>query len=596
MATGYIKPGVLVVQEIREASPPILLPDQKACIVGPAYQIVRDEYAGEYAFGGVTLDVPGLITGAIVDSSTLKVTIKNAEVSKLTITGVTLNAGDDSYTDSNQDFEALGVKAGDVFYLAGFKTVIRSVSGSTIYFSDTVPSDLGPADADVREIKDVEVSSSDVTYDPETATFTINTSSGTVHSGQIYVSYKALRTDIANELLIFNSLTEVQDQLGEISTENPLAYGVAKALANTTVSVFAMPIESDDFNGYASAFNTLAAEDVYFIVPLTNDQAVIGLLPGHVDSLSKPEVKKWRMAIVSPDLPSEISITSGTGDVTNGVLYDSNAQFLTDVGTGTDYSYYVRINGTDYKVSSVINNNKIQLETPYPPDATGVNYEVVMKVETKADMLKVLKANIEGIRHRRMVAIFPHVLVDENGEEVPGYYGAAALAGLLSGLPSHKPATFMGLGGFKRAPMADLSYFTDDELNEIAGYGYLILTQDTRTSPIYIRHQITTDPTSDYTREISATRTIDYLSVIFENAIKPFIGRYNLIDEVVEMIKDTLKMTAKVLMSLTTAFIGPPLTDFKLGKVQKVTATTLEVEVEVQIPMPLNYVILRIVV
>ncbi|RUM27811.1 MAG: hypothetical protein DSY42_09395 [Aquifex sp.] len=596
MAAGYIRPSVLVIQEIRTASPPLILPDQKVCIVGPAYQIVRDKYAGAYTPGGVTLPVPDLITGAIVDTNTLKVVIKNAEVDKVTLAGISITAGSDSYTDATVNFETLGVKPGDVFVAGNFRTQIIKVSGNTIYFADTVKADLTNVTAYIREFITFNVLPSDVTYNQTKAELTINVSNAIIYSGQIFVSYKAIRADIANKLLTFSSINDVELQLGEISLKNPLAYAVAKTLANTVVSVFAMPIESDDFNGYANAMNALAAEDVYFIVPLTQDPAVIGLLKSQVEALSKPEVKKWRVAIVAPELPEEVLVTSGTGDLTNGVLYDPNAKFLETIGNAQDYSYYLKVNGNYYKIAGVINNNKLQLEVPYPPDAVGANYEVVLKVETKVDRLKILQSIIPGIKSRRIVAIFPDVVVDEDGNYVPSYYAAAAVAGMLSGLPPHKPATYMGIGGFTRTPYTDGSYFTEDELNEIAGYGYLILTQDSRTAPIYIRHQITTDDTSDYTRELSAVRTVDYLSVVFEQAIKPFIGRFNLIDEVIYMIKETIKSTANMLMSYRESFIGSPLLSYTLESVEKLNDTTLDIGIRVQIPMPLNYVFLRIIV
>lgn len=596
MATGYIRPSVLVIQEIRTASPALILPDQKACIVGPAYQIVRNKYAGAYTQGGVTIPVPDLISGAVVDTNTLKVVINNAEVNKLTLAGISITAGSDSYTDPANNFENLGVKPGDVFVAGDFRTQIINVVGNTIYFADTVKTDIVNATTYIREFIKFDVSPSDVVYNKADATLTINISNTTVYSGQIFVTYKAIRSDIANKLLTFSTIDEVELQLGEISLENPLAYAVAKALANTVVSVFAMPIETDDFDGYAKAINTLSAEDVYFIVPLTQDNAVISLLKSQIETLSKPEVKKWRIAIVAPELPEEVVITSGSGDLTAGVLYDPNAKFLETIGNAQDYSYYLKLNGNYYKIAGVINNNKIQLDIPYPPDFEGINYEVVLKVETKVDRLKILKSIIPGIKSRRIVAIFPDVVVDEDGNYVPSYYIASAIAGMLSGLPPHKPATYMGIGGFTRTPYTDGSYFTEDELNEIAGYGYLILTQDSRTSPIYIRHQITTDDTSDYTRELSAVRTVDYLSVVFEQAIKPFIGRFNLINEVVYMIKETIKATANMLMAYKESFIGSPLLDYTLETVEKISDTTLDIGLKVKIPMPLNYVFLRIIV
>jgi len=585
---GYVKPGVLIVQEIRSASPPIILPDQKACIVGPAYQIVRNAFAGHFEKEKKEVfELPGLIRGATVDTNSINVILKNAEIPFTTIANVSLRAGDDYYENLDLDFVSLGIKEGYIFTAGDFKTVIKKVEPRRIYFTDSVLNDIN-ADAVISRFDTVEAVAE---YDANTGTIRVISNA---LSGYVYVSYKALRSDIANKLLTFANLKEVEEQLGEISLENPLTYAVAKALANTTVAVFAMPIRTNDANGYAEAFNHLAAEDVYFVVPLTDDPAVIGMLPGYLESLSKPEVKRWRVAIVSPRFKEEEVVAEGTGDLTSGVLYDPNAKFTSVYDPR--FSFYVKIDDAYYKVDSVITNQKLQLVRPYPQDRQNVRYQLVLKAETKRDKLRLIKDAVTLIKNRRIVAVFPNTLIDDKDQEVPGYYAAAAIAGLLSGLPAHKPITFMGIGGFKRTPLTDLSYFTDEELNEIAEAGYLILTQDSRNSLIYVRHQITTDNTSDFTRELSAVRTLDYLSVVFENAVKPFIGRFNLTDEIIPMIEDTIKMTAKILMSVSSPFIGPPLLDYRLGKVEKLTETTLAVELEVKIPMPLNYVVLRVVV
>jgi len=585
---GYVKPTVLISQEIRTPSPVLNIPDQKACIVGPAYNIVEDKYAGDFV-SGTPLDLPEWIPGTRVEE--IKVTIKNALSPVLSITNVTVSG--EYYEDTTADFTTTGIKEGMVVEIGSVRTSVLKVEPTRIYFTDTVPSTTG--DLVVYDIVNYEVPSAEISVDNETGKLTVTTTN--VKEGQVFVTYKAIRADIANHVFEFDNTDQVEAAFGLIRKDNPLAYAVAKALANSSVKIYACPISSNDSNGYGDALQRLAAEDVYFIVPLSDDPAIKGLMESHVESLSVPEIKKWRIAICAAKYMDEYVIFEGTGDVQNGILYDPDARFLGEVDP--QLSTYAVINGEYYKVHSVISNQKLELQASLagnPPDATGVNYKIVIKLETKYDIKKYLIDSIKNISSKRYVEILPPYMEDEDGSYIPGYFAAAALAGLLSSIPVQQPITFMQIGGFGAAPMTNGTLFDESDLDELAGAGYLILTQDTITGPIYIRHQITTDELSDFTREISAVRTVDYLSKVYEETLRPFIGKTNLIDETIEAIKGSLKATSEVLKGMKLPMLGAPLVDYQIEEVKKLTETHLEIVMKVKIPMPLNWITLRLVV
>jgi len=202
----------------------------------------------------------------------------------------------------------------------------------------------------------------------------------------------------------------------------------------------------------------------------------------------------------------------------------------------------------------------------------------------------------ESYNNKRIVCLSPEVVIDDEDREVPGYHLAAALAGMLSGLPPHKPVTYMAIGGFKRAVYNDGTYFTEDDLNDLAESGWLLVVQDNLFAPLYIRHQITTAKDNEYNREISAVRTLDAVSDIFKKALQPYIGKYNITDETKDLIKQTLEVTAQQLVNLSSPFIGSMILDYKIGDVTEIGATSAQVDVEVAIPMPLNYIWLRVAI
>jgi hypothetical protein len=601
---GYIKPTVLVIQEIRSASPPLLLPDQPAVIVGPAYNTFEDLPLGTYPNPeGYQLNIPG---GAKVVEGTLKVVIKQLPVVYLESTDVTVQGGVD-YLQSDV-FAPNPPQKGDVVVITKdgvqvLKTQVRAfdAENNKVFLTDLIPDGDYSSGTTVQlaRYQDFEVPQAAVNYDPDYAKITLDESQFGVTvlpEGSVYVSYKLLRSDKANQLIQINSLDDIELNYGPISPDNPLAYALSKALANTTVAVYGMAIEEDNADGYGAAFNELKAHRVYFIVPLSQEPAVIGLLPSYLAELSKPEVAKFRVALVNPEIPFEEVLYEGTGDIQNGVLTDKTAAFFDVIGDGQEYSFYIRLGDKDYKVDYTINNNQIKLVAPYPPNQTGVSYQIVLKYETKVDVKEGYIKYVTGIRSNRIVAVFPPKVEDDEGNVVPGYHLAAALAGALSGLPPHKPVTFMAIGGFNRVLYTDHTYFDEADMNDLAEAGYLIVTQDDVNSPPYVRHQITTDPSSDYTRELSAVRTIDALSDIFRKALMPYIGRYNITDDTLKLIEQTVITTAEMLKKLESPFIGPMLLDYKLGQITQLSATSVDVPLEVKIPMPLNYIFLHVIV
>ena len=179
-----------------------------------------------------------------------------------------------------------------------------------------------------------------------------------------------------------------------------------------------MGIRTDDAEGYGEAFNELKAYPVYFIVPLTHNTAVHGMLPSYVDELSKPEVSKWRMAFIVPKVPFEKEYHRGTGKISKGVLTDKNAKFFELIGTGTEYHYYVVIGDKYYPVEYTKNNQQLQLANPWPPDADNVQYRLVMKVESKVERKLLMKEIAEAYNNKRIVCVSPELVVDDDDKEV----------------------------------------------------------------------------------------------------------------------------------------------------------------------------------
>ncbi len=249
----------------------------------------------------------------------------------------------------------------------------------------------------------------------------------------MYAEYKALRLDVSPKattpgILVFNSATEVADQIGPISADNPLAMSLYLGFLNSPTSqLFALGVGETSENapdgtveGYEAALDLLEKFDVYGIAPLTHDLSVHQLLSTHVSELSNSG-KKERIAMVCPKLPTEESstlITTGTGvtvakqsaGVWNFVFDETvNIPSLLDgakdangatinVGVGTIFTanqgVYLTRTGDPFRylVTQVVSANTVQVKTSaqaYDEDAgpgTGGNDDAYyMDKDTKLD-------------------------------------------------------------------------------------------------------------------------------------------------------------------------------------------------------------------
>ena len=141
-------------------------------------------------------------------------------------------------------------------------------------------------------------------------------------SAPVYLGYQALRKDVSADtanpqLLVFNSISEVETFIGPIDPANPLAFGMYMAFLNSTninisalgVSEISADAPSGTLEAYAEALDFLELKEVYALAPLTDDLSVFQKFSQHVTDMSAATAKKERMVICCPSLPTEESPT-----------------------------------------------------------------------------------------------------------------------------------------------------------------------------------------------------------------------------------------------------------------------------------------------
>jgi hypothetical protein len=259
-----------------------------------------------------TVSVPGNI------SPSRDVTTINGQVDPVAVSG--------SITDASIDFFDLGVRAGDI---------LRFITNPALLER---PDSIVAVDGVDHAILTIP-GPNEITFSP-----TVAPQGGKVEyqivrpgsqNGDILVDYKARRIDKVGVLLEYESTTQMDDDIGPIVPENPLAFGLARALGATDKVVFAMMVkDQDDLNDNQKAMEILEGEDVYILVPLTNNQAIHQVYLAHCEQASKPENMHERRVIVTQKARTrkeyQPALSTGSMGLSSTVFTDLNAEFLTN--------------------------------------------------------------------------------------------------------------------------------------------------------------------------------------------------------------------------------------------------------------------------
>ena len=185
--------------------------------------------------------------------------------------------------------------------------------------------------------------------------------------------------------------------------------------------------------------------------------------------------------------------------------------------------------------------------------------------------------NTYGYPKQKMDALVP----------VPGYYLAAGLAGQVSGQYPEQGFTNLALASNH---FSELKYsgdfFSEAQLNTMAGGGNWIMWQTNVSSPIVTRHQQSTDVSSIELKELSITKTLDYVSKFIRTGLVPYIGKYNITEAFLKMVRTILSGLGTFLRR------EGRINDLKIIKVEQdsVSKDTVLVTLTVLVKYPVNYI------
>lgn len=643
-------PSVRVYQELITTTVNPTTPFMQLCVVGPVYQVETDVPVADFALSDEDYTTAYLnqTLGSVVDTSSVNIKMSDVYVkvwpadAGANYRSATVN-NDGPITkvtgDQEGDFATATIQVDDYIdltYTDGdtvltYSSAIQEVSsdGKTLTLKRNLPSPDGGATVTAvvkRPTKeDAIIESQFITANEDAVTIkkdvkvstAVTDTAAQVVSATVYLSYRALRRDIANDFLTITSQSNAEAKIGKVNINNPMS--VAASLIASAVSDMSyriLPIETDDANGYRQALDILSTnEDIYVIVPLTNDKDVISAYASHCTTLSEPEKSKWRIMYASQEMPStKVMVEINDGQLVEGSTDDecyikdtANGMFVTNNARVTDFvDVYNASNSYQYslQIIEVLNESIVtcsttkwmrtsegysELEEQVTVDSQqAVKYEVVRVLDTQG-VADAISGIADSFKNKRLRLVYPDTImlnINSVSEMVPSYYLCVTLGAMRAGYPPHQGFSTIGLSGISRVLRAN-NMFSDDQLADMAGNGVFWVVQDTPEELPYVLYQTTTDNTQLETAEDSCVAVVDYASRYLKINLKNVLGRYNVNTISVNYVKTVINSVLDDMTSTSYQYIGPILTGAELLKVET-EGDKIKPTVHIEIPYPVN--------
>lgn len=643
-------PSVRVYQELVTTTVNPTTPFMQLCVVGPVYQVETDVPVADFALSDEDYTTAYLnqTLGSVVDTSSVNIKMSDVYVkvwpadAGVNYRSATVN-NDGPITkvtgDQEGDFATATIQVDDYIdltYTDGdtvltYSSAIQEVSsdGKTLTLKRNLPSPDGGATVTAvvkRPTKeDAIIESQFITANEDAVTIDKNVKVSTavtdtaaqVVSATVYLSYRALRRDIANDFLTITSQSNAEAKIGSVNINNPMS--VAASLIASAVSDMSyriLPIETDDANGYRQALDILSTnEDIYVIVPLTNDKDVISAYASHCTTLSEPEKSKWRIMYASQEMPStkvmvEINdgqLVKGSTDAECYIKDTANGMFVTNNARVTDFvDIYNASNSYQYslQIIEVLNESVVTCSTTKwmrtsegyseledkvtVASQEAVKYEVVRVLDTQG-VADAISGIADSFKNKRLRLVYPDTImlnINSVSEMVPSYYLCVTLGAMRAGYPPHQGFSTIGLSGISRVLRAN-NMFSDDQLADMAGNGVFWVVQDTPEELPYVLYQTTTDNTQLETAEDSCVAVVDYASRYLKINLKNVLGRYNVNTISVNYVKTVINSVLDDMTSTSYQYIGPILTGAELISVET-EGDKIKPTVHIEIPYPVN--------
>jgi hypothetical protein len=448
-----------------------------------------------------------------------------------------------------------------------------------------------------------------------------------VVEGRIFIEYREFLAALCDEVNDINDVADLGDIPGPLDPANELKWGVFKALENSngTFVKYTAVCDGSQLDDWVEVLDRIKGrDDLYNLVPLTFDRLVQNLYAAHVDAESSPEAGNWKATFFSSQarnskavvydessLDSETVLATLEDDPTEtGTQYTllsvpaGNAGFITNSVQPADIVRMLyTVDGfgnetfTEFVVDQVLSEDSLLLVPPghIAPIVVPAKIEVWHNLN-RNEIAEEIATTSATFSNRRVCNVWPD-LIGTAGIDQAGYFAAAAMAGLASGVVPQQGLTNVEIAGFDDVSRT-VDFFNSSQLDDMAASGTWIITAD-RDGTIITRHALTTDNLDLARREEMIRRNVDSMSYLFLRRLRPFIGRTNVtpsnlrrLRQETQLIIDFFKRQAP------TPELGPQLIDAEIVSINihPLLKDRVQITVNLEVPFPLNNIELYLVV
>lgn len=374
-----------------------------------------------------------------------------------------------------------------------------------------------------------------------------------VESGTLYAEYRAWLATHTGKVSLLVSRDDLEAALGTEDPDNPLCYAVGKALVNSNGQgvYYTAVADPDDTELWDEVLDILdRQQDVYGLVPLTDDDTVLEAYKEHCEAQSADDVGFPRVvwSALRPQVTFVVVDESTTSDeeVAMGTLADNpsqsgtqytllactstNAKFVTNgVRAGDVVRYLYAIDGfgettyDEFVVSSVVNEDTLVLQTGHTAAVSTPQRFEIWRDRTRTEVAEALAAEIVAGKSMRWIPVLPESMLDGT-VAVDGFYLCAALAGMAGGVPPHQSLRNLTLSGFTSLGAT----YNNGQLNTVETAGCTTVAIDGAGS-VFVRQARTADQTSIATGEEAAVRSLDCVHLVLSDMVRALYGVTNVV-------------------------------------------------------------------
>lgn len=438
--------------------------------------------------------------------------------------------------------------------------------------------------------------------------------------GKLYTEMRVnvAPVDVDEDIFMLKGDEEIEEHFGTIDPDNDLAYACSRALAGAAGrEIYALRTRGTDVDAFAEAYKKTETDTaLYSFVPVTKDFAVMEYFVQKGLDLSAADVKRWRRTILGVDFPGAYVVAKDDFDdkiLKCNLLYYNGGYTLVQLSSSTNFSFKdmvfdggsIKLNpgdliqfgaGAKYQVKAVLSDRELLLAEDYKTSLQQVPFRL-WKADTTANNVEYVTGVAKRFNTRRALVVWCDrgtTMTDDDTVVIDNKYLAAEIAGISSAVVPQQGITHTEITTINKATRMYTQY-TQNQLDSIASQGVLIVTQDTKNTPCYIRHQLTTEmDKGNLYWEDSCTRNIDNVSYAIVDTIDPFIGKANVTPRALRKLRyevsETLNKFLVDVPSENGDLVGPSLVawDNLYLAQDSVYMDRINIRVRLHLPLPLN--------